>query len=533
MGITDNSKESLKASVDIVDIISDSLELKKAGANFKACCPFHGESTPSFVVSPSKQIYHCFGCHRGGDVFKFVQEMQKISFPEAVEHVASRVNFTLEYSGGEGERKDYGKMMESVSAYYVEQLRESDVKYLKGRGLKPKTIKAWGIGYAPRSPQQIKALDARMLTKEDLLEVGLIRAGERGQYAQFTDRVMFPIHNHLGKVVGFSGRTLKSEVKAKYVNSTDSKLFDKSRLLFGYDKAKDAVYKKKYIIIMEGQLDVILSHQEGITTAVAVQGSALTEAHLPMIRKSGAKVVLAYDGDKPGRAAAMKAAVLLSTQGFDGGVVLFPEGMDPADLIASGEGDKVKQILSKHTKLVQFVLENIAASYNLSDPYAKSEALRECTKYLAALNNPIVADEYTHVVAKLLDVDTRHMQVYETHAVTATQAVQSTPRATVEELLLYTMYTKPELVDSAVNICDDEAFIDRETYSALMQNKADDTLMGAILLKEDMVVLKAEQFNAMLKAKQKAHLMELKTTLQQNGAGMDEILRVNERMKGL
>ena len=238
MSITNESKEQLKASVDIVDIIGDHVELKKAGANFKGCCPFHGEKTPSFTVSPSKQIYHCFGCGVGGDVFKFVQEFTRMYFVEAVEDVASRCNFTLQYDSNHGERKDYSRVLDAITLYYVKALRDSDMEYLKSRGLTAKTVKLWQIGWAPRSPEQLKAMDAMLLPKDELVVLGMIRSGERGQYAQFTERVMFPICNHLGKVVGFSGRSLKPEAKAKYVNSIESPVFNKSQLLFGFDKAK-------------------------------------------------------------------------------------------------------------------------------------------------------------------------------------------------------------------------------------------------------------------------------------------------------
>jgi len=531
MPITNESKEALKSSVDIVDVISDHLTLKKSGANYKANCPFHGESTPSFTVSPSKQIYHCFGCGVGGDVFKFVQEFNKVSFVEAVEDVAARHNFTLQYEGGSGERTDYAPLMDAMVKYYQASLEKEHIEYLVGRGLTNKTIKTWQIGYAPRSPKQLSYIKDHHLSEPQALELGVIGMDGDRKYARFSERVQFPIHSHMGKVVGFSGRALKKDAKAKYLNSPVSKLFDKSSVLFGFDKAKERIYKIKMCIIMEGQLDVILSHQVGIGTAVATQGTALTESHLPQLRKANAKVILAYDGDKAGRAAALKAAILLSTKGFAGGVVLFPDGMDPADMIKEGREAEVKSLLSSWADLVKFVLQNLAAGFNVNDPYGKSEALGVCVKYLQDLGNDLVAQEYVGYLAALLDVDKHHIQLRGEPS--RLPEVQTHSKATAEELLLYSMYWYPLWVDDSVEVCDNEAWSDRARYEALLQNKQDETMFASILLKDDIAVLSEEQFGSALKAKQKGYLVDMKSKLQLRGAGMDEILRVNERLKGL
>ena len=530
MGITKESIECLKSSADIVDIIGDAMELKKAGANWKGCCPFHGEKTPSFVVSPSKQIYHCFGCGVGGDVFKFLQELQKLSFVEAVEEVAKRCNFALEYDSSGSQRKDYSRTLDVVAGYFVDSLRESDKKYLKSRGLSAKSIRDWGLGYAPRSPEQIKAFDALLLPKDELLELQILRESERGVYAHFTDRVMFTIRDHRGKVVGWSGRSLKEGIKAKYVNSMDSKVFNKSALLYGFDRAKDEIYKKKFVIIVEGQLDVIMAHQVKIGTAVAAQGTALTEQHLPLLKKTGAKVVLAYDGDKAGRTAALKGATLLSTHGFSGGVVLFPEGEDPASMIAEGREDEVKRLLMRSEPLVHYVVRSIAGGYKLSDPYAKDEALKACVKYLNSLGNAMVAGEYVGFVAGVLGVDVQHVRL-DGVSVHPPLENRDDKKVTAEELLLYSMYEKPHYVDIAVSICDDEAFFDREKYVALLRNKQSEEMFASLLLRENVRVLGEKQFLHALRVKQRQYLTALKKELQSRGAGIDEILAVNDRMK--
>ena len=531
MAITNESKETLKTSVDIVDVISDHLELKKAGANFKACCPFHGESTPSFVVSPSKQIYHCFGCGAGGDVFKFVQEFNKVSFVEAVEDVAARHNFTLQYEGGGGERKDYSRVMDAVLHYYMKGLRDSDREYLKSRGLSAKTMKEWQIGWAPRTPEQLKALDGMLLPSDDLLELGIVGVDGGRKYARFSERIMFPIHNHMGKCVGFSGRSLKEGAKAKYLNSPQSKLFDKSSVLFGFDKAKEHIYKKKFAVVMEGQLDVILSHQIGIQTAIATQGTALTEGHLPQLRKAGAKIILAYDGDKAGRAAALKAAVLLSRNGFAGGVALFPEGMDPADLIRDGREDEVKRLIRSWADLVKFVLHTSVSNFNVTDPYQKNEALKICVDFLKSLKNDMIAQEYVGYLASLLDIEKEYVQLGSIPAPIPTAA--NNEKASSEDLLLYSMYWYPSWVDAAVDVVDDAAWENKTCYKALLENKQNETLFASILLKDDIAVLSESQFAAALKQKQKSYLQALRSRMQAAGAAFEEILKINERMKVL
>jgi DNA primase len=532
MPVTNESKEQLKSSVDIVDVISDYIEVKKAGANFKANCPFHGEKTPSFVISPSKQIYHCFGCGVGGDVFKFVQEYEKLEFTEAVEKVASRHNFTLQYTNDHGNKKDYARVMDAVTGYFVGQLRDEDRQYLAGRGLKAETMREWNVGWAPGTRKQLKDIDSLLLPPEELIDLGIIALDGERKYAKFSERIMFPIRSHTGKVVGYSGRSLKPEAKAKYLNSPQTPLFDKSRILFGFDKAKEHIYAKKFAIVMEGQLDVILSHQVGIRTAVATQGTALTEKHLPMLKKTEAKVVLAYDGDNAGRKAAYKAAWLLSTHGFGGGVVLFAEGEDPASMVADGREDDLKKMLLSSKDMIEFVIDAIASSHNLSDARAKSAALKQCKEYLQALNDDIVSAEYHGFVARRLGIDAAHVG---TGTVPSPVKQEHVPgqKAGTEDLLFYTMYRHPGLVDTAVDICDHEAWSNQAVYQALLQEQKDASVFAPVLLKEGLVELDEQMFQHVLRAKQRSYLSDLKMKLQLSGADIDEILAVNEKMKGL
>lgn len=405
--ITQNSKETLKAQADIVDTISNYIELKKAGTNFKAPCPFHGEKTASFVVSPVKQICHCFGCGFSSDIFGFVQEYKKLSFAEAVEEVANDNNFTLEYDNN-SEQKDYSSLMEYTNSFYVSNLNKEIHAYLLDRGLTNESIKNFEVGYAPRSKVQLDSLKSQMLNIAESIECGICATEDKGKvYARLTERISFPIRNHTGKLIGFGGRIIKGD-RAKYINSPQTKLFDKSRNLYGYNLAKKAIYDKGTFTITEGYLDVIMFHQAGIHTAVATMGTALTQQHVNIIKKANARVLLCYDGDKAGISAAFKASKLLSAHGVFGGVVLFPRGKDPADMVACGNTQELYEIMKKSTALIKFAVSHIAGNYNLNLPNQKQEALNETNLYLNTLS-PLMQDEHKNYVAKTLQVNESHI----------------------------------------------------------------------------------------------------------------------------
>ena len=403
--IDNSSIDALKATIDIVDVIGNYVELKKAGSSYKANCPFHGEKTPSFVVSPTKQFYHCFGCGVGGDAIKFVMEIEKLTYPEAIEKLASMYNFSLQYTKGSGDLHETKRVLEIVQKWYRSQLAQtpSAVAYLNERGITQRSIEDFGIGFVPDAGAVMGFLRSQALPLPKVEEAGIIARGERGDYyARLHQRITFPIYSPAGALVGFGGRTVTNH-PAKYINSPQTKLFNKSRLLYGYHRAKEHIYAQKQIIVSEGYLDVVLFHQAGFTTAVATLGTALTEEHLPLLHKGEPRVILAYDGDKAGIAAALKAARLLAAHSFDGGVVLFPDGQDPADLIAAGEVAKVDELLRNAQPLIPFVLERIAGMYDLANPTQKEAAFGEMRAFLATLS-PIMRETFVPMAATQLGV---------------------------------------------------------------------------------------------------------------------------------
>jgi DNA primase len=498
--IDNASIESLKNTIDIVDVVGSFVELRKAGANYKANCPFHGEKTPSFVVSPSKQIYHCFGCGVGGDSIKFVMELEKLTYPEAIEKLASMFNFSLNYTKGSSDYSDAKRVLESIQTWYVKNLEHNETakNYLKNRGIAQSSIERFGIGYVPDGNSVMNFLNSTLLPLPKALDAGIIAQGEGGgYYARLVERITFPIFSSSGAAVGFGGRTITNH-PAKYINSPQTKLFNKSRLLYGYDLAKESIYKNKKLIVCEGYLDVVAFHQAGFTEAVASMGTALTPEHLPLLRKGEPKIILAYDGDKAGKAAALKAAQMLCVAGFDGGVVLFPDGQDPADLIANGESESVAKLLREAKPLIPFVLEQIIYSYDLHDPRAKEAAFGLAKQFLEGLSQ-IIKDAYIPMAATLLSVSpalfgkqTNNFKVRENF---------SQKRDDVAQLsILKTLLEKPTLIDSVLNAIDVNMFgIYAELFSALINGEENHPQLMGLSVDETLQVMSEDELQEVLR----------------------------------
>ncbi len=498
--IDNASIESLKSTVDIVDVIGSFIELKKAGANYKANCPFHGEKTPSFVVSPSKQIYHCFGCGVGGDSIKFVMEYEKLSYPEAIEKLASMFNFSLNYTKGSSDYSDAKRVLEAVQTWYVKNLENHPVakKYLADRGVAQSSIERFGIGYVPDGNSVIHFLNSALLPLPKALEAGVIAQGEGGRYyARLVERITFPIFSASGSAVGFGGRTI-TDHPAKYINSPQTKLFNKSRLLYGYHLAKESIYKHKKLIVCEGYLDVVMFHQAGFTEAVATLGTALTAEHLPLLRKGDPKIILAYDGDKAGVAAALKAAQMLGTSGFDGGVVLFPDGQDPADLIAKGEAEAVAKLLRDAKPLIPFVLEKTIYAYDLNDPRAKEAAFGAAKQFLDGLS-PIIKDAYIPMAATLLGLSPAFFGK-QTQPSRAKENFSQKRDDVAQLSILKTLLEKPELIDSVLDVIDIDMFGGyAQMFSALINGENDHPHLMGLAVDDTFQVMDETELQSVLR----------------------------------
>lgn len=404
--IKPESIQRLIEQTDIVDVVSRYVNLKRSGRNFVGICPFHDDKNPSMNVSPERNMYHCFACKAGGDAINFIQEYEKLNFPEAVEKLASMQNFTLEYTDEKSNFKKIDKeALSIVKAYYQSLLYQNKaaINYLYSRGFNDKLIAKFELGYAPNSQNTLNLLSNEKIDPKDAVNLGIVKVGEGGNlYASFIDRIIFTINNHAGKIVGFGGRTITNH-PAKYVNSPQSSVFDKSQIFYAYDKAKDEIYKLKEIIITEGYMDTIMLHKAGHKNAVAVLGTALTPKHLPLLRRSNAKITLCFDGDSAGINAAFKSSKLLLQNDFDTSVVVIPKGADPADLVQAGNLKELDKILNSKTEAGEFVIRQIANEFELQRPVQKQLALDEIVKFTKTLN-PIVADSYKSLVSMILGI---------------------------------------------------------------------------------------------------------------------------------
>lgn len=499
--ITQDSIEALKSRLDIVDVVGSYIELKKSGANFKALCPFHGEKTPSFVVSPKKQIFHCFSCGLGGDSVKFVMEYDKLSYPEAIEKLASIYNFSLSYSEAKAPSKS-SNVLGVANDYYKKMLlsNHSALEYLKQRGLYESSIELFEIGYAPSSSYTLNLLRSNFISYEEALKYGLIGLDNSKTFARFIERITFPIYSPTAKLVGFGGRTITNH-QAKYVNSPETPFFNKSKLLYAYHLAKDAIFKTKEIIITEGYLDVIMLHQAGFSNAVATLGTALTSEHLPLLRKSNSKIIVAYDGDKAGRDAALRASKLLSQGGFDGGVVLFRDGKDPADMIKDGLVDELNDIFKKPKPFIEFVFEEILNSYDIKNPKAKESAFKDSLEYLKTLS-VFLQEEYKNYLSSLFGgIKVNLAKISKTQ-----QLPTKEHKDTFEMVIVKTVMEQPEFIDTILDTLDPSLlrFHSLELKLALEQ-KFDANELVAIMLDDNIKPIKDE---TMLKRELNAFLIK-------------------------
>jgi len=490
--IKKESIENLKNHLDVVDVVSQFIEIKKSGANFKACCPFHGESTPSFVISPAKQIYHCFGCGAGGDSIKFVMEHEKLSYPEALEKLSSMYNVTLEYDNINQKKQDI-KILEDTNQFYQKLFVNNAVakEYIHSRGISEFSVEKFEIGYAPKSHDTINYLKSNHYNLPEAIELGVIDTGQNGLYSRFIERITFPIYGINGKMVGFGGRTITGH-NAKYINSPQTKLFNKSRLLYGYNLAKEHIYKKDQLIVCEGYLDVIMLHQAGFNTAVATLGTALTQDHLPLIRRGEPKVILAYDGDKPGLAAAYKASVMLSQGEFEGGVVIFGEGLDPADMVKGGKIEELNKMFTNPQDFIPYVIDYIVDKYEINNPSQKQKALIEANDYLKSLG-VIYQDEYKRYIAQKLNVRENLVKVNSDNVRSIDVNLSKIDIA--ELCIIKAILEKPQRLDGVLDIVDPDMFEVHKNEFELLLNDINNISLNSIILNEKLEDYDDERLN--------------------------------------
>ncbi|MCF6339575.1 MAG: DNA primase [Sulfurimonas sp.] len=495
--ISQDSIEALKARLDVVDVVGSYLELKKSGANYKAQCPFHDEKSASFVVSPSKQIYHCFGCGVGGDSIKFIMEYEKLNYPEALEKLASSYNFSLTYTDNK-HNKPRSQIMDRLNEWYQKLLisKTTALEYIKERGIYDSSVEKFGIGYAPDSSGTIDYIKSQQFSMSEAIEVGIVGydSENRRSFARFIERITFPIHSANATVVGFGGRTITGH-QAKYVNSPETPFFNKSRLLYAYHHARQTIHKTKEIIITEGYLDVIMLHQAGFINAVATLGTALTTEHLPLLRKGEPKIIMAYDGDKAGRGAALKASKLLSASGFNGGVIIFGDDLDPADMVKNGAIEELANMIREPKPFIEFVLDEILSLYNLRDPKAKEECMQDGIGYLKTLS-PILQEEYkTYLAPRLGGMGVGPSLIKLTNTNYNIPIMQESRHKDMWELsLIKTVLERPYLINQILDVLDPSLLqFHSSEFSLALREKFNEPSLMAIAVDDKIKSLENEE----------------------------------------
>lgn len=400
--------EEIRTRNDIVDVISSYVPLKKKGSNYFGLCPFHNEKSPSFSVTREKQMYHCFGCGASGNVFTFVMEYENYTFPEALQHLAQRAGMELktrELSPEEKRQADYKSLLRQMNKdaanyfYYLLSQKQGQAarNYLEQRQLSNETIKKFGLGYSDKySDDLYRYLKSKGYKDEDLKNSGLVTIDEKGATDKFWNRVMYPIMDVNNKVIGFGGRVL-GDGKPKYLNSMETKLFDKSRNLYGLNYARTT--RRSEMIICEGYMDVIALHQAGFTNAVASLGTALTSNQASLLKRYTENVVLAYDSDEAGVKAALRAIPLLKDVGLSVRVLSMVPYKDPDELIKALGAEEFEKRIREAKSSIMFEIDKISAEYNQNDPEDKTKFQKRVAKRLAYIKNGLERNNYIEAVA--------------------------------------------------------------------------------------------------------------------------------------
>lgn len=400
--------ERIRQAVNLVELFEGVTTVRKVRGNFKALCPFHSEKTPSLSIDPARGLYHCFGCGVGGDIFTFVQETQGLSFVEAMEMLADRAGIVIRRDPRAVERRESrSRLVEAVAEagrYYQDRLKSAPDagharSYVRGRNYGVEVVDQFELGYAPDQPDAlISHLRGQGHKDTDILAAGLARRVGRGRLVdQMRGRLMFPIHNVRGEMVGFGARLLRGD-GPKYLNTPETPLYKKSELLYGLDKARSAISREELGVVVEGYTDVIAFHLADLPLAVATCGTALGEAHFDLLRRFSSRIVLAFDADAAGAGAAVRGDDLRITSelGLDLRVAIMPEGRDPADLVFEDKWDQLREAVDGSAPITEFRLNRLLGRYNLGEREARTRAMREAAELIA--RHPDEAARYQHAL---------------------------------------------------------------------------------------------------------------------------------------
>lgn len=503
----------IKERLSIEELVSSYIKLERSGENFKAKCPFHNEKTPSFFVSPGRNSYYCFGCAAKGDIFTFVQEFEGLDFKGALKLLASRAGVPLEHYNPkeESEKERLYRAMEETTNYFISNLtKNKDVKeYLVSRGLTEGSMKDFRVGYALLDWRELyEHLKQKGFTDVEIEKAGLAKKSEKGFYDRFRGRIMFPISDSSGRVIAFSGRIFVDDGKsAKYLNSPDTILFNKSAVLYGLDRAKESIRKNNFSILVEGQMDLILSHQAGYKNTIATSGTALSDStvskesavsNLGLVRRLTDNIVLAFDADKAGFAASNRAGKIALSLGMDVKVAAMPDGVDPADLIAKEGSVAWKEVVRNSKHIIEFLLEKTLK--DIVDPRKAGREIKEkILPYVDALSSSI---EKAHFIKKISDASGIPMSALEDDLKKTGEELKHETEEIKEALESSNKYRKDYILERLLGIIlwqktKETPLIDPDqilkNLAEILKMETDKILLGTVSNKEDLI-FEAEVF---------------------------------------
>ena len=569
--------DDLRRQADIVRVVQDYVSLKKKGANWMACCPFHKEKTASFSVSPAKDIFYCFGCQKGGSVFNFVMEIERVTFPDAIKIVAEKTGVPLpklvDDSRFEAHKRESDQVIELnqwALLWWEDQLKSKSGRaareYFKGRGLTEETIQTFHLGFAPDSWEALSThLRQKGASQEQLERSGLVvKKDEGGSYDRFRGRLMFPVIDAQGRAIAFGGRTMEPDGEPKYLNSPETPAYTKGRHLFGLNLTRDEIRRNGFVILVEGYLDLIVPYQFGVRNLAASLGTALTPEQVKLIARFARKVVVNYDGDHAGVQAAKRAIETILAEDLEVKVLVLPDNADPDDFIRKYGVTEYQKRRGEAQPHIQFVIDQAVRDRNLHSPSDKAAAVEEALPFVRAVRSRIQKREYFDIMMDALRVQTdQRRELWQrirsgasTDAASVQEMVRRSPasRPTVaEERLLQLLLANEELRKIVLprlesGDYDDLATapifralvsLDKESkevgFDSLSEATADDSQAGELLARLMMTDAATESFDESLTAADSCldalRLLAIHRRIEQLGAELADAYRVGDTQR--
>lgn len=460
-------KDQIKRRVSITDVAALYVDLKPAGKYLKALCPFHTEKTPSFIVMPDKDTFTCYGCNKFGDIFTLIQEMESLTFPEAMNFLIEKFNIPVERTGQHKTTPttEYASINELALKHFRENLSDSPEgkqaqEYLQQRGISGETIETFKLGYALNQWEGLYAnFRQQKVNIDKAVELGLLinNPQRNSVYDRFRGRVIFPIFSETGALIAFGGRTIFDD-PAKYLNSPDTPLYKKSNHLYGFNLAKQAAREQKKCILVEGYFDVVSLHQNGVKYAAASLGTALTEQQIYLLKRFAENIYIWYDSDKAGITAAVRGIEKMFEQNINPRIILSTDVKDPDDFIKEKGLEAFQQQLKDATEGFRFLVHQVTLKYNFKIPEQKKQAVESIMGFVSKFNDAIIRDEYIRMVADIFDVDEKLLQPHTKHsdgspAAAPVTALNITP---AERIFLQSLFTIPEFIEEIKSVINDK-----------------------------------------------------------------------------